>query len=124
MSRCTVVGGDFFADLPSGGDLHVLKWIIHDWDDERSLAILRNCRRALHPQGRLLVMEHVMPAGLAGPSNEFYEAATGDAHMFVITGGRERTEAQFRALLSDAGFRLGRVIPTESPLSLIEAAPA
>ncbi len=65
-----------------------------------------------------------MPADLAAASDTLYEAAAGDAHMLVLTGGRERTEAEFRKLVSDAGFRLDRVVPTESPLSLLEATPA
>ncbi len=114
--RCRVVGGDFFEAVPEGGDLYVLKWIVHDWDDERSLAILRNIRRAMAEGGRLLLVESVLGEG-EGPSFGHF----GDLNMLVMTGGKERTEAEFRALLSGAGFALAGVRPTRSPVALVEA---
>lgn len=117
--RCAVVGGDFFAAVPEGGDAYLLKNVVHDWDDERALVILTNCRRALGEGGRLLLMESVIPPG-NGPSL----GKLLDLDMLVTTsGGRERTAAEFRLLLAAAGFRLTRIIATAAPLSVIEAVP-
>jgi predicted O-methyltransferase YrrM len=122
--RCEVVGGDFFEAVPAGGDLYTLKLILHDWEDERAVAILRSCRRAMGAGASLLVVETVVPPGLAAPSEERAAAARRDVNMMVWTGGRERTADQFRALLADAGFRLARVVPTAGGPGLIEAQPA
>lgn len=116
--RSEAVGGDFFASVPDGGDLYTLKWIIHDWDDERSVAILGNCRRAMGPGGRLLLVEAVVP-----PRNEPSFAKFMDLNMLVMTGGRERTEEEFRRLLASARFRLTRTVATPSPFSVLEAEP-
>jgi hypothetical protein len=113
--RCEVAGGNFFESVPTGGDAHILKWIIHDWDDEQSIAILRNSHRALPENGKLILVEAVVPAG-----NEPHFSKFIDLNMLVMTGGRERTEAEFRELYQQAGFRLTRIIPTESPFSVIE----
>jgi hypothetical protein len=116
--RVERVGGDFFESVPTGGDLYTLKWIIHDWDDERSVAILKSCRRAMGPAAKLLLLEAVIPPGNAPMLGKFL-----DLNMMVITGGKERTEREFAALLAEAGFRLTRVIPTKSPVSIVEATP-
>jgi hypothetical protein len=117
--RCKVVAGDFFQEVPPGGDLYLLKKIIHDWDDQHALAILRNCRAAIADGGRLLVIEHVLAPGNAPSWGKLL-----DLQMLVVThGGRERSEAEYRALLRQAGFELERVIPTASITSLIEAVP-
>ncbi len=121
--RCETVAGSFFEAVPELGDLYVLKWIVHDWDDERARAILRCCHRAMAGRGLMLLVERVMPAGLAGPSPEFLDATRGDVQMMAFTGGQERTAEQFRALLESAEFRVSRIIPTVSPLSVIEAQP-
>jgi hypothetical protein len=113
--RCKAVGGDFFEAVPAGGDLYTLKWILHDWDDEQCTTILRNCHRAMAKGGKLLLVESVIPRG-----NEPYLGKLIDLVMLVMTGGRERTEDEFRGLLATAGFRLSRVIPTRSPVSVIE----
>jgi len=113
--RCEVAGGNFFESVPAGGDAHILKWIIHDWNDEQSIAILRNSHRALPENGKLLLVEAVVPAGREPHFSKFI-----DLNMLVMTGGRERTEAEFRELFERAGFRLTRVVPTESPFSVIE----
>jgi hypothetical protein len=113
--RCEAVGGDFFASVPPGGDLYTLKMIIHDWDDEKSLAILKNCHRAMAPGGTLLVVDTVIPPGNTPFLGKFI-----DLIMLVMTGGRERTEDEFRALYAAAGFRLTRVIPSPSPVSVVE----
>jgi SAM-dependent methyltransferase len=115
--RCELVSGDFFEEVLPGADLHLLKQIVHDWDDERATRLLTNCHRALAPGGTLLLVEMVVPA-----DNRPSPAQAMDLNMLVLLGGRERTEAEYRRLLGDAGFRLERVIPTHSPFSVIEAA--
>jgi hypothetical protein len=114
-NRCEVIGGDFFQSVPSGGDAIIMKWIIHDWNDEQSIAIMKNCHRALPENGKLILVEAVVP-----PGDEMHFAKFIDLNMLVMTGGRERTEEEFRELYEAAGFRLTRVVPTESPFSVIE----
>ncbi|HKY30301.1 MAG TPA: methyltransferase [Pyrinomonadaceae bacterium] len=122
--RCQAVGGDFFTSVPAGADAYILKWIIHDWNDERALAILKNCRkaisdndgRAISNDSRLLLMEMVIPEG-----NEPHFGKFVDLNMMVITGGRERSEEEFRQLLEQSGLRLVRIIPTDCPISIVEA---
>jgi hypothetical protein len=117
QDRCDMVAGDFFTSVPSGGDAYILKKVIHDWDDERVLAILRSCHRAMPERGRLLLVEPVVP-----PGDEPSFAKLLDLLMLVWTpGGKERTEAEHRALLASAGFELTRVIPTAAPVSVLEA---
>jgi hypothetical protein len=115
--RCDVVGGDFFESVPPGADGYILSWIIHDWDDERALAILRSVRRAIAADGRLLLFESVVPEG-----DEPGFAKVLDAFIMAI-GGVERTEAEYAALLAAAGFRLERVVPTLCPQWILEAVP-
>jgi SAM-dependent methyltransferase len=117
--RCEVVAGDCFEGVPAGGDAYVLKVVLHDWDDARALAILRNCRRACAPGARVLVIEPVMPDRMDS-SDRARDIALADLNMLVGTGGRERTEAEFHALYHRAGFRLVTVIPTSSSLSIVE----
>jgi hypothetical protein len=114
--RCEVVTGDFFESVPPGGDIHVLKQVIHDWSDEECTTILRNCHKALKPKGKLLLVESVIP-----PDNSPSMAQAMDLNMLVLLPGRERTESEFRDLLAAAGFEIERVMPTESPFSVIEA---
>jgi hypothetical protein len=116
--RCEFVAGDFFQSVPAGGDLYLVKHIIHDWDEERAEQILRTCRRAMSDEARLLILEMIVPEG-NGPSF----AKMLDLEMLVIAGGRERTEAEYAELLAKAGFRLERAEPTASPVSILEAAP-
>jgi O-methyltransferase domain/Dimerisation domain len=116
--RCSVVAGDFFAHVPRGGDTYVLSWIVHDWDDERALRILRNCRAAMHDDGRLLLVEAVVPEGDAPHFSKF-----GDIVMLVALGGQERTAADYRVLLERAGFRLEQIVSTAGPRSVLEARP-
>jgi len=116
--RCQIVAGDFFAAVPRGGDAYLLKWIIHDWDDARSVALLRNIRRAMAEDGRLLLVEAVIPRDNSPSFHKFM-----DLTMLVMTGGRERTEAEYRALLAAAGFRLTRIVPTPSEMRVIEGVP-
>lgn len=117
--RCTAVGGNFFEAVPSGGDVYLMRHIIHDWDDEQSLAILRNCRKVVPAAGKLLLVEAVIP-----PGNEPFFGKLLDLNMLVIPGGLERTEAEYRELFTAAGFRLSRIVPTRSWVSVIEAVPA
>jgi hypothetical protein len=114
--RCELVSGDFLEAVPEGADLHLLKQVVHDWDDERATRLLRNCHTALAPAGKLLLIEMVIPA-----DNSPSPAQAMDLNMLVLLGGRERTEDEFRRLLAAAGFRLERVIPTHSPFNVIEA---
>jgi SAM-dependent methyltransferase len=114
-SRCEVVGGDFFQAVPSGGDLYIMSHIIHDWDDQDSIAIIKNIRKAIAPRGKLLLVEMVVPAG-----NEFSIAKHMDMLMLVISGGKERTEKEYAELYAASGFRLDRVVTTRSPVSGLE----
>ena len=116
-SRCRIVGGDLFERIPDGADVHILKSIIHDWDDERSLAILRNCRKALKEHGTLLLVERFMP----DRAEHNLDAIMMDVHLLALTGGRERSEAEYRTLLAAAGFTVTRVIPIRSGHRIIEA---
>lgn len=116
--RCEINGVDFFTSVPEGADAYIMKWIIHDWNDEDSLKILRNCRRAIRSDGTLLVVNAVLK-----PPNEPDPGKLMDLTMLVMPGGRERTAAEFAALLRQADFSLARVIPTAGSLSIIESRP-
>ena len=116
--RISFKAGDFFGEIPSGGDTYVLKKVIHDWPDDRAQAILYRCRQAMAPQSRLVLIELVMPPGNEATFTKFL-----DLWMLVWPGGKERTEAEYRELLKSAGFSLSKVIPTRSPISVIEATP-
>lgn len=116
--RSTMQPCDFFREVPSGSRAYVLKHVIHDWDDEHALSILGNCRRAVPPDGALLLVEWTLPEG-----NDPSEGKLTDVVMLIMTGGKERTVAEFRQLVASAGFRLNRVIPTSFEVSIIEALP-
>ena len=123
--RCALVAGDFFETVPEGGDVYLLKSIIHDWDDERSVALLKNCRRAVARGGKLLLIEQVLPGRAEhAPRNALAHANLADVNMLVMTGGRERTAAEYRSLLATADFELRRILPTSDVWSLVEAVPA
>jgi predicted transcriptional regulator len=117
--RCTLIGGSFVESAPEGGDACLLKAIIHDWADDQSLTILRNIRSAITPNGKLVILELVLPED--APS---HPGMLLDLEMMVQTGGRERTASEYANLLSQAGFRQTRVVPTAGPMSIIEAVPA
>jgi SAM-dependent methyltransferase len=120
-SRAELVAGDFFESLPQGGDLYILSRILMDYDDERSVRLLQNCHRAMAPGGRVLIVQLLMPErGDDAAREPLFEAAVSDLNMLVLTGGRERTEGEYRALLGRAGFRLARVVQTQALVSLIE----
>jgi len=114
--RCRTVSGDFFKKVPDGGDAYIMKHIIHDWDDDRATAILKNIRSAMNRGGRVILIESVVT-----PGSQPDFAKIIDLEMLLMPGGRERTEQEFRDLFAGAGFELTRVIPTKSPLSVIEA---
>lgn len=116
--RITIEAGTFFDRVPSGGDAYLLSHILHDWNEEKCLQILGNCRRAMKTDSRLLVVEMVLPDdGARHPGKRL------DVVMLVLTEGQERSERQYRELLEKAGFRLNRVISTQSPASVVEAFP-
>jgi hypothetical protein len=116
--RCKVKVGNFFESVPRGGDVYILSHVLHDWDDGRSLTILQNCRRAMQGRGRLLIVEQVIPVG-----NDFHQGKLVDLMLLATMQGRVRTEEEHAALLSKAGFRMTRVIPTRSSASIVEAEP-
>jgi hypothetical protein len=117
--RCEIVAGSFFDEVPAGADAYLLKAIVHDWDDEEALRILRACRAAIAAEGALLVVEREL-----GPPNASPDAKFSDLNMMVGPGGRERTREDFAALLAAAGFALERAIPTAIGLSVFEGRPA
>lgn len=117
-TRCQCIAGDFFTSVPAGGDCYLLRSVIHNWDDAQARTILTRCREAIDSAGRLLLFEIVMP-----DSDDPHPAKTFDWVMMTCVGGRERTEAEYAALLSGAGFRLLRTIHSESPMSVLEAVP-
>jgi hypothetical protein len=122
--RCEVVGGSFFDSVPAGGDAYILKYVIHDWDEERSVAILRRCREVMAPGAVLLLVEQVVPERLEAVP-EARRVTRLDLQMLVLTpGGRERTAEEFRSLLRAAGFELRAVNTTASPFRILEASPA
>jgi SAM-dependent methyltransferase len=116
-SRCRFVVGNFFESTPPAGDLVVLSRILHDWDDERAAVILRQCRRAMEPGGRMLVIDQLM---LPSP-NRPTSAVVADLQMLATLRGRERTESEFRELLASAGLQLQTITATNSPSRLLEA---
>jgi O-methyltransferase domain len=114
--RCEARVCDIFQAVPEGGDAYIMKHIIHDWDDERAATILRNIRAAMQPGGRVILLESVLL-----PANQPDFGKLIDLEMMLMPGGRERTEEEFRALFAAAGYRMTRIVPTRSPLSVIEA---
>ena len=118
-NRCEFAGGDFFEAVPAGADVYALSHIVHDWDDDRAVRLLSECRAAMRPDSRLAVCEMVVPAG---PEPHFSKLL--DLEMLVNTGGRERTLEEYERLYAAAGFELTRVVPTSTPVSVIEGRPA
>lgn len=115
LERCELTGGNFFESVPAEADAWFMRHIIHDWDDEKSLTILRNCHAAMPENGKLLIVESVIPAG-----NDPFPGKFLDLVMLLIPGGKERTAEEYRSLFAEAGFELTRIIPTESELSILE----
>ncbi|MEX0716928.1 MAG: methyltransferase [Planctomycetaceae bacterium] len=116
--RCRTVAGNFFESVPAGADAYIMRHIIHDWDDAECLTILGHCRAAMPADGRLLVVESIIP-----PGNEPCVGKLLDLTMLLMPGGRERTEEQYRALFASAGFELVRVVPTATEVSVLESRP-
>ncbi len=116
--RCTIETGSFLETVPSGGDVYILKHIVHDWPDARALDILANVRKAISPKGTLQIVEFVLPEGNAPHPGKLV-----DMWLMLLVGGKERTGAQYSQLLARAGFRLTRIVPTESAISIVEAQP-
>jgi hypothetical protein len=117
--RCEIVAGDFFASIPDGADAYLIKNVLHDWDDASAVKILQNCRRAMNDHAKLLVIEIVLQEQASEPFGNLL-----DLNMLVISGGRERTEAEYRNLFEKAGFRLKGITATMAPVCVIEGTPA
>jgi hypothetical protein len=119
-SRCRTIAGDFFVSVPSGNDAYLMKLIIHDWSDEKAQIILRNCAAGLNPNGRVILVESPIPP----PGTPSFGKLL-DLEMLVMAdGGRERTEAEYRALFAESGLKLEKIIPTQGPVAVIEASKA
>lgn len=122
-ARCDFIGGDFFKSVPGGYDAYLLKHVIHDWNDEAAVQILRTIRGAIGADARVLIVESIYPERI-DDSDASRGAARNDCNMLVATGGRQRTEGEFRALYEAAGFRLARIVPAGAISSILEATPA
>jgi hypothetical protein len=116
--RCSYVTGDFFTSVPQGADAYLLCGVIHDWDDNRAITILRNCRRAMTENSRVLLIDMIVPDAASASFSKLL-----DLNMLVMNGGRERTKVEFCALLEAADYKLTRIVPTMAPQSVIEAVP-
>jgi hypothetical protein len=113
--RVELASGDFFQSVPAGGDAYVLKHIIHDWDDEHSIKLLKNIRAAMNEKGKVLIIEMVVPEGnVPSPSKAL------DLVMLTMEGGKERTAQEYSELLEASNLKLTRIIPTKSPYSIVE----
>jgi hypothetical protein len=114
--RCELVAGDFFERVPPGADCYLLANVLHDWADERAIAILRNCRQAMARGGRVLIVERLIP----GRPGDAVPTLLSDINMLVLTGGQERTNAEYASLLAGADLRIGAVYPVAFPYGIIE----
>jgi hypothetical protein len=117
-ARCEIRTGDFFKSVPDGGDAYMLSRVIHDWDEQRCITVLRHCHRAMGTRGRLLLVETVLPPGDAPHPGKLL-----DLLMLVVPGGSERSAEEYTELLAKASFKVTRVVPTDSPVSVVEAVP-
>jgi hypothetical protein len=114
--RISLESGSFFESVPAGGDAYLMSHIIHDWSEEQCLTILGNCRKAMKPDSKVLLVEYVLPA-----DNTPHPGKMLDMVMLNCAGGEERTAEEYAALLGKAGLRMTRVVPTASPVSVVEA---
>ena len=114
--RVRIEHGSFFESVPAGGDAYILSHIIHDWNEAQCLTILGNCRKAMKPGAKLLIVEFVLPEG-----NTPHFGKLADMVMLAIPGGEERTAAEYEALLARADLKMTRVVPTASDVSIVEA---
>jgi hypothetical protein len=112
--RCQIVGGDFFSSVPSGADAYIMRHVIHDWEDGKAVSILSNCREAMNPGGRILVVESVIPDGNTPCFGKWLDL------MMLLVSGLERTKEQYGRLFNEAGLKLNRVVPTAHEISIIE----
>lgn len=117
--RCELAGGDFFDSVPAGADAYMMKSILHDWDDESCVRILKNCRKAMARDGRIFIIDAVIPKGNGPHPGKFM-----DINMMAVAGGKERTREEFVALLKRARLKLSCIIPMKSPQSIVEAVKA
>jgi len=118
MERCKIISGSFFEKVPPHGDIYILQRILHDWEDAKALQILKNCRKAMRESGKLLIIERIMPDTPVPSPVKIVDITV----MVLYGGGRERTEAEFKALLAEANIRMSRIIPLPTSSSMIEAA--
>jgi hypothetical protein len=116
--RCSYVSGDFFTSVPQGADAYLLSGVIHDWDDDRAIRILGNCRRAMTRNSRVLLVDMVVPDNGVNCFSKLL-----DLNMLVMNGGRERAETEFRTLLDASGYKLTKIVSTMAPQTVIEAFP-
>lgn len=115
--RCELIAGNCVESVPSGGNAYILMFVVHNWDDERAIKILKNCHQVMAEEDKLLLVEMIMPKG-----NDPFVGKLVDLESLLLTpGGYERTEAQYRSLLDAAGFKIAQIIPTQSANSIIEA---
>jgi O-methyltransferase domain/Dimerisation domain len=114
--RCEIVSGDFFAGVPEGADGYVLANVLHDWDDDGTVQILRACRGAISPGGRVLIIERLVPQG----TRQAVPVLLSDLNMLLLSGGQERTNGEYAALMAAAGLRSGRIQPVAAPYGVIE----
>lgn len=112
--RCRIVGGDFFSTVPGGLDAYIMRHVIHDWEDEKAVTILRNCREAMNPGGRVLVVESVIPEGNTPSFGKWLDL------MMMLVKGVERTEEQYGLIFKEAGLRVNRIVPTAHEVSVVE----
>ena len=115
-NRVEKISGDFFESVPSGANAYIMKHIIHDWDDAESIRILINIHSAMNPNGKVLIVEMVVPEG-----NEPSPAKILDVQMLMFTGGKERTAKEYAELLDKSGFKMTQIVPTHSPMQIVEA---
>jgi O-methyltransferase/methyltransferase family protein len=115
--RCEIIGGDAFTAVPANAETYLFSRVIHDWDDARAVTLLTRCHQAMRPQGNVLLVERVIPSDSPAP----LLVLESDVNMLVATGGKERTDDEYRALLGAAGFELRQIIPVLPPFSLLEA---
>ena len=115
-NRVELVEGDFFSDIPVSADIYLLKHIIHDWYDDKNQKILKNIRANMPDDGKVLIIETVVPEG-----NTPHFSKIIDLEMLIAPGGLERTPSEFKQLLEDSGFKMTRIIPTQGLMSIVEA---
>jgi hypothetical protein len=119
MDRCSLSTGDMFTSVPGGVDAYMMKHIIHDWPDDISIGILKRCRQGVNPGGRLLVIDQVIQ-----PGNDFDMGKFLDLEMLIFPGGKERSEIEFREVFTASGWKVNRIIQTQSGISIVEGLPA